>query len=62
MGLFTKKTTVQYMHDCSKCRGQGTVTVTVDPADAPKAKGGYKGQSFKIRQTCDKCGGTGNTR
>jgi DnaJ-class molecular chaperone len=62
VGFFTKRTTIQYMHDCSKCQGQGTVTVTVDPKDAPAAKNGYKGQPFQVRQTCDKCKGTGNTR
>lgn len=51
MGIFSKKTTVVHFNDCVKCSGQGSIVVIVDPEDKP---------SFKIRQTCDKCSGTGN--
>jgi len=51
MGIFSKKTTVVHFNDCTKCNGQGSVTVVVEPKDRP---------AFKIRQTCDKCSGTGN--
>lgn len=60
MSWFSKKTTVVHFNDCQKCNGQGTVTVTVDPKDAPEAKNGYKGRAFKVRQTCPTCKGTGN--
>jgi hypothetical protein len=58
MGLFGKKTTVVHFNDCRRCNGTGSVTVTVDPADAPDAKEGYKGKPYRIRQTCPQCGGT----
>ena len=59
MSLFKKKTTTVHFNDCPRCQGQGTVMLTVDPADAPDAKDGYKGKPFKIRDKCPKCSGTG---
>ena len=53
MGLFGKKTRVVHFNDCTKCDGQGSYTVTVKRK--PEAGG-----PFKIRQTCEKCSGTGN--
>ncbi len=60
MGIFSKKTTVVHFNDCTRCNGQGSVVVTVDPKDAPSVKGGYKGEPFKIREAYPKCSGTGN--
>jgi len=51
MGILGKKTTVVHFNDCEKCKGQGTIWVTLKFED---------GTTKKIRDTCSQCSGTGN--